>query len=75
MRCNAYTYNVGAVLAHCMSNGLEQPIGFVSRILTTAEKNSSQTEKEALLRILASISFMHTSIVTTLSLSLITSHY
>ena len=45
---DASSVGVGAVLSQVMENGEEKPIGFVSRTLNAAERNYSQTEKEAL---------------------------
>uniref|UniRef100_A0A914WU41 RNA-directed DNA polymerase n=1 Tax=Plectus sambesii TaxID=2011161 RepID=A0A914WU41_9BILA len=45
---NASSYGIGAVLSHCYSNGMEEPIALASKTLEPAEKNYSQIEKEGL---------------------------
>lgn len=48
LTCDGSPYGVGAVLSHISPSGKEVPIAYHSRSLTKAERNYSQTDREAL---------------------------
>ena len=47
LTCDASPVEIGAALQQRGVNGVLRPIGFVSRSLTTAERNYAQTERKA----------------------------
>lgn len=57
LMCDASPYGVGAVLSQIDTKGVEKPVGYASRTLSSAERNYSQLEKEALALIFATKRF------------------
>ena len=58
LTADASPVGIGAVLSHQTDDG-EKPIGFVSRALNSAERNYSQTEREALAIIFGVLRFQN----------------
>ena len=45
--CDTSKTGIGAVLSHIMPDGCEKPIEFISRTLSSAEKNYAQIDRQA----------------------------